>query len=383
MTERKFNYYDSEAIAKFLSRYRSHSTQMTYASLLRRYFSFHGVSPDEYIKNKRDYQKDVEEFCKTLTDVPAKTFTTTVSTIKKFLMRNDIELKAYIWEDLKTLRKGTKAVTDDKPPEPEQMKEILMHADVKTRAMVLILASSGMRVGELVKIQLDDLVLDSDPIKIKIRGSYTKSGDKRYVFISNEARDALNQWLKVRSAYIIKVQKKRNGYIKAQEKRDNTAKAQNKKRITYPSKKNTKKVFPISTTLVRFLWNNCLEKAGYDELDKTTQRHVRHIHTLRKFFASNMKLKIPEVIVEALMGHGAYLSEAYSRYSEKQIIDFYLQGVSSVMIMETQPDLTAINESLYEKDKEIDQLRRDMETMRNQMNILMADKLIKMDKAKD
>jgi hypothetical protein len=111
--------------------------------------------------------------------------------------------------------------------------------------------------------------------------------------------------------------------------------------------------------LVRFLWNNCLEKAGYDKLDKTTKRHEMHIHVLRKYFLSLMKLEIPEVVAEALAGHDAYLSEAYRRYSEKQMADFYMKGVNSLLVFEREnKDMSKVQEQLSEKDKEITELNQ-------------------------
>ena len=268
-------------------------------------------------------------------NTPAKTFNVTVSTIKKFLMRNDVELKGYIWEDLKNLRTGSKAVTIDKAPTNQQLKEILLHADLKTKAIGLVLSSSGMRIGEITKIQLDDIDWESKPTKINIRANYTKSGNKRYVFISHEAADALNQWLNVRDKYI-----------------QNSWNRRSLNKIS--SKRNDKRVFPISPVLVRFLWNNCLEKAGYDQLDKTTKRHEMHIHVLRKYFLSLMKLEIPEVVVEALAGHDAYLSEAYRRYSEKQMAEYYMKGVNSLLVFEREnKSITTMNEEMIGLKDEI------------------------------
>jgi len=345
MVERKYDYYDSPTIEKFLARYKSKSTQTTYGCLLRKYFSYYNVNPDQYFSDGRNYQEDVEGFFKTMENAPAKTFNVQLSVIKKFLMRNDVELKSYIWEDLKNLRTGIKAVTIDKAPTNQQLKEILLHGDLKTRAIGLILSSSGMRIGELTKIQLDDIDWNNSPVKINIRANYTKSGNKRYVFISHEASEVLQQWLKVRDIYI------KNSWSR---------RTLNK---TF-SKKNDKRVFPISTVLVRYLWNNCLEKAGYDQLDKTTRRHEMHIHVLRKYFLSLMKLEIPDVVAEALAGHDAYLSEAYRRYSEKQMADFYMKGVNSLLVFEREnKDITKVSEEIKDLRKENEDLRRDMEKL--------------------
>jgi len=60
-----------------------------------------------------------------------------------------------------------------------------------------MLASSGMRIGEALQLELDDLNLNSYPAKIYIRGEYTKSGNPRIAFIFSEAKEAVEEWLKI------------------------------------------------------------------------------------------------------------------------------------------------------------------------------------------
>lgn len=39
--------------------------------------------------------------------------------------------------------------------------------------------------------------LDADPVKVSIRGEYTKTGNPRVTYISREAAEAIHEWLKV------------------------------------------------------------------------------------------------------------------------------------------------------------------------------------------
>lgn len=74
------------------------------------------------------------------------------------------------------------------------------------------------------------------------------------------------------------------------------------------------------------MWASVLRKAGLEERDDGTKRRTLHIHMLRKFFMSQMKLVIPEVIVEALVGYTGCLDEAYRRYTIRQIAECYKKG---------------------------------------------------------
>ena len=67
--------------------------------------------------------------------------------------------------------------------------------DVRDRAMILLLLRSGMRIGELLKLQANDVDLDARLVRIY-------EGEKNYigrvVYFSDDAADALAAWLKQR-----------------------------------------------------------------------------------------------------------------------------------------------------------------------------------------
>lgn len=90
--------------------------------------------------------------------------------MRTFLLENDVELPARFWRRLKGRRKGSRALMLDKVPSNATLRRILSHMDVKGRALFLVLASSGMRIGEALKLKLGDLDLNGEPAKIYIRG---------------------------------------------------------------------------------------------------------------------------------------------------------------------------------------------------------------------
>ena len=69
--------------------------------------------------------------------------------------------------------------------------------DSKGRGLFLILISGGTRIGETLSVNLEDLDLDNDPPMIRLNHN-TKSGNRRIVFISEEAKLAIKEWLKYR-----------------------------------------------------------------------------------------------------------------------------------------------------------------------------------------
>lgn len=137
------------------------------------------------------------------------------------------------------------------------------------------------------------------PTKITVRGEYTKTGNKRITFMSDEATEALKTWLKQREDYIRSAVKKTN--------------FGNGKVADDP------RIFPFVYNTACQSWIRMVKKAGYDEKDLETGRYKYHIHSLRKFFRSRLALKVPLDIVEALMGHEGYLTGVYRRYTAEQL----------------------------------------------------------------
>ena len=83
------------------------------------------------------------------------------------------------------------------------------------KALTLILASSGMRVGESVRLKLSDIEFDRDPVRIKIRAKYTKTGKRRITFISPEAKEAVEEWSSEYVSLSLAVLKSKKQFLEA------------------------------------------------------------------------------------------------------------------------------------------------------------------------
>jgi len=56
------SFFEIQSISNFLIEYESKNIQITYGRLLKRYFNWLEIDPDDYIKSKRDFEKDIKEF---------------------------------------------------------------------------------------------------------------------------------------------------------------------------------------------------------------------------------------------------------------------------------------------------------------------------------
>ena len=59
------------------------------------------------------------------------------------------------------------------------------------------------------------------------------------------------------------------------------------------------------------MWNMACNKDGIAGRDKRKNRRIFHLHTLRKFFRTEVGLDLD--IIHALIGHAEYLDDAYLR----------------------------------------------------------------------
>jgi hypothetical protein len=195
----------------------------------------------------------------------------------------------------------------------DTIRTILQHIDTKGRALILVLASSGMRINEALSVSLDDVDFTSKPVCITVRGETAKNGDNRITFISAEAAQAVNEWLKIRGDYIKAAANKNNGLVMSGRGKPKTD-------------EDDGRLFPFSDQNASILWNNALTKAGLFSRDKSTHRKQLHYHQLRKFFISQLSLIVSKEIGETLAGHEGYLTGAYRRYTKKQLAEEYLKG---------------------------------------------------------
>ena len=351
-------------IANYLSTYVKKTTKdLIHASIKNFLVSIYGGDlkrkngewenlANKYIEECRregqDWFSDLLNFIRYLADRPPASVGVYVRSVKNWITYTlDVDLTNRQRRILRSrLPKGKRARTVEDDLTREKLKKIFTHCDTKGRALFLFLASSGIRIGEALQLRMSDIDLEHDPPKVTVRGEYTKAGDTYITFISKEAKTALEEWLKVRDEYLRSAQNKGKGLQKTGYGRG--LKGEEDDRI-----------FPFSDNVAHSMWTNALRKAGLEEKDDGTKRRTLHIHMLRKFFMSQMKLIIPKVIVEALAGHTGYLDEAYRRYTISQIAEYYKKGEPYIYInvpKEIQEIQTGFQKDLNELRRRVQDL---------------------------
>ena len=332
-------------VKKFLDNYDNYGTKKNFRIAITRFFeSVYGEANSDnldqlanrYFREKRDTEEDIMKFMKSLNGIAPLTIKLRVSSIKTFFIENEVELPQKFWKRIRRLIKGSRALTLDKIPTNKEMKKLLLHVPIQGKALYLLLESSGMRIGEALKSNVDDLYLGEEPARIQIRGEITKSGNSRHAFFSREAQEALVEWLKVREDYLRAAVGKSHLYDKSAE---------------------DSRIFPFDPSTAYSMWKKALHKSGLNGKDKSTGREKIHPHTLRKFFRTRLGAAgIPIDVVEALMGHGGYLTEVYRRYTVEDLAKFYLQGESALLVFTEAEQVTKLRQEVEERNKNLNSL---------------------------
>jgi integrase len=326
-------------VESFLNLFSSKATKKTYRWAVAEYFkSIYGDDElpleeraDQYFAEARNCDEDIQKFFSTITAKPPKTVRLMISAVRSFLIENDVELSEKFQRRLirRAHARGTRALTLDKIPSNVELRRVISHMPIQGKALFLTMASSGMRIGETLKLQVDDVELYETPVKVNIRGNHTKTGNSRIAFLSQEAKEAIEEWVKVRSSYLQAASLKSKFKKSAEDSR----------------------LFPFESNTALSIWNNAVRKAGWLKKDSSTNRNTLHPHVLRKYFRTKMGAIIPVDITEALMGHEGYLTEVYRRYSPEDLGKFYLKGESALSIFTEGEELSKLKTDIDESNK--------------------------------
>ncbi|MBA7700967.1 Tyrosine recombinase XerD [subsurface metagenome] len=70
-------------------------------------------------------------------------------------------------------------------------------ASIRNRLIALVMLDAGLRVGEALQLQIDDLLIDEKPVtSLQVRGDIAKGGEERHIKTTEPLRAAINAaWL--------------------------------------------------------------------------------------------------------------------------------------------------------------------------------------------
>ncbi|MCJ7632576.1 site-specific integrase [Candidatus Bathyarchaeota archaeon] len=314
----------------------------------------------QYLDEGRNFRNDYMTFKESLEGKPPKTIMNRMNPVNRFLQDNDIILPKRFVSNVNG--KESEAISEEKIPSNDELRRILEYLPVQGKALALMLSSSGLRLGEAVSLEISDIDWGTNPVQIKIRQENSKTGKSRITFMSQEARLAVEEWLKFREQYVIQAEAR-----------------------TVLSKRHGRSndlLFPFSQENFNSMWLNALSKTQLGKRDKRTNRTTLHPHNLRKFFRMVVgRYGIDEV--ECMLGHQTGLNKVYANLPDKtdgikRIAEVYLKAEKDLSVYKRGADLEKFRVDLEKKfesqSSALDYLQSENLTLKNKLKEIEAER---------
>jgi len=287
--------------ATFLAR-RKASTVRGYKRALARFAVHVGFTIDtlhDYLTvPKEKLIGDLITFADSLTALGQNTQKNYVAAVMSYLSYNDIILPKAQRTQI-VVKRGD--VFRDKAMTVEEVKKVYEYLQPVGRATLLLLFTTGCRLGELLQVKESDM----EGKTIHLKGSYTKTGKERDIIMTTECYNFLKDiWLPQKTAYLTAAQHRNKGLA-------NQTKTPQRRAGTKCV--DDDRIIPLQISTAYGMLMRAFRNAGFSE--KKGKKFLYHPHGLRKSFRTIVGGKDLD-LAESLMGHTGYMSQHYVRIDD-------------------------------------------------------------------
>src|SRR5579872_1670355 len=191
------------SLKPFLASFKSEQTKENYCIKLRQFLKTSDLKLDSFVEVARSKPSKVEDLFLDFVEVRKRegvggsTIHMARDAVKLLLEMNDVE--KVNWKKIDRLLPPARHHGSDRPPSSDEIRRLLLHADLKMKCVILLLVSSGIRIGALDYLTWGDL----EPVKagkfefasLKV---YSGEPEEYTTFVSPECYEALLEYRKTR-----------------------------------------------------------------------------------------------------------------------------------------------------------------------------------------
>lgn len=333
----------------FIQSIKSPHSRVVYADSLRYFMDFIKIGPEEYHKlidgkDSKLIQADIIEYIIYLREtkkIAPATINLYLAAIKHFYDINEVELK---WKKINSFKGEYYEVVENKPYTREQIKRLLDKAEQRNRTIILLLCSTGMRVGAVPEITIGDLT-PIDKYGIYQISVYKRTSKKsRYItFCSSECRAEIDLYLQYRERCGEKIEKNAPLFRKTFNRSDLLQVRNNPK--------------PIGRQTIRWIVKDLLNITGVRISPKMIEGQTHNkrtdlmeLHGFRKFFDTTCTLAgMDKLYVEKLMGHNIGIKGSYFLPTPEELLEGNEKKLGYISVMDA---LTINDENRLKKQVE-------------------------------
>jgi integrase len=329
--------------------HRSHQTAAKYKMNFERFLNYIRIHDLDVLLDlgREAIQELVMKYTMSLRDNVEKRYTrgtvnNFIAPIIYFFDNNDIELNK---RKIRRYFPSDESVKEDRPYSIE-IQQILSVCDLRSKALILLMVSSGIRVGATYSMQIGDLVeIRFESHRLYKVAVYARTRDRYHTFCTPECYEAVQEYLDFRKRCGEDLKDKSPLFRKHFNKNDPFT-------INVPHF--------LSEAAVMRLIDEALKKAGVKTPD------AMRSHAFRKGFKSICEQSgMKSINIEVLMGHNIGVSGHYYRPAESDMLEDYMTHAADILTISSEHHLKKRNEELESGTaQEIAQLKEQMNDLK-------------------
>jgi integrase len=290
----------------FLDSIRSNETKNKYTSYLKRYLDITQLQNPLSQTDPRLIERQIIDFIIKMKKEGKNygAIQNYITTILSFYKINDVVLNT---KKISRFMPEHRKVKKDRSYTHEEISRLLEIADERMRVVILLLASSGIRIGAIPALRIRNL----EDLKITI---YENEKEEYIAFLTPECKKAVDSYIDMRSRYGEKITD--NSFLIREQFdiRDNFA---------------IRKSKGIGRGGLQWKLEDISRRSNVRSKD------VPIAHGFRKFFTTQLiNSKVNIEIREMLLGHKIGLASAYYRPTEEEMFDEYEKAIDNLTINE-------------------------------------------------
>ena len=301
---------------------KSKETRIKYSSYLKKYLEITGIENPLSERDPRLIERQIIDFIIKMKREEKNwgAIHNYVAMILSFYKINDVILNT---TKISRFMPEQRRVKKHRGYTREEISKMLEIADERMRVVILLLSSTGMRIGAIPSLRISNV----DENKITV---YENAKEEYFIFITPECKNAIDSYIDMRSRYGEKIN-------------DNS--------FLIREQFDIRDKFAIGAC--KGIGREVLQWKLRDIARRSNVRtkEVPIAHGFRKFFMTQcVSSKVNPEIREMLLGHKIGLATAYYRPTDEEIYQEYLKAVDLLTINE-ENRLKIENEQLREENK--------------------------------
>jgi integrase len=287
-----------------------------------------------------------------------------VAAIIAFYKINDIILNV---DKIARFMPDKRKANKDRGYEHEEILKLLGVADERMRVVILLLASTGMRIGAIPSLRLRNLEeIEIENSKIYKITVYENDNEEHFTFTTPECAKAIDEYLEMRKRYGEKLTDESFLVREQFDIRDPFAISKCQKTIA-----NTlvNKIILLAERSGIRTRHALEENEKAKHLASSFRKDVAVCHGFRKFFTKQLvNSKLNPEIREMLLGHTIGLASAYYKPTDDDFLIEYQKAINNLTIKEENRLKIQVKKLEIEKSQ-LQKLTQDVEFLKRKWKI--------------